>query len=545
MKNLTKYTAILAIASSALALTGCIEEVEPTSSVSQEQLSSSVKAGEAMIMAMPAQMINWNTLGAEWHGDFGYPSMMHIRDCMTADMSLCPNGANYNQWSNYTGIRYLGAAYASVQRIWNIQTRIVLACNKAAGVYPEDLTDAYSHGARATALAFRAMIYLDMARWYEFLPNNNTSPINVDGNNVEGLTVPIVTELTTQDEARNNPRVPRQKMFDFILSDLDYAEQNISNANYGTLALPDLACVYGLKARLYMWVEDYAKAAEYARKAINESGATPLTEAEWTSTTTGFNSFNNNSWLWGMSVQKENDVVQTGICNWTSMMSAEANYGYAGILDLPYLGAGACPTVANWMYDRIPDTDFRKMSWIPPYGSSLSGQVPLIDAANWKLYERYGAYCAIKFRPGEGNQQDYNVGSSTDIPVMRVEEMHFIEMEAIAHSNPAEGRRMLEEFMTTYRDPEYTCSVSSTDDVVEEIVFQKRVELWGEGITLFDIKRLNYSVTRQYEGTNFLAGTEKNTVGRPAWMNMVIVRSEGNSNEGVKAWNNPDIPDNY
>lgn len=544
MKNLTKYTAILALASS-MALTSCIEEVQPTQSISQEQLQSSVKAGEAMIMAMPAMMINWNTVGAEWHGDFGFSSLMHMRDCMTADMSLNPNGANYNQWSNYTGIRYLGQNYASTQRIWNIHTRIILACNKAASVYTEDMDDDYSRGARATALAFRAMLYLDFARWYEFLPNNNTSAINQYGNDVTNLTVPIVTEKTTEEEARNNPRATRQEMFDFILSDLNYAEENISNANYGTLTLPDLACVYGLKARLYTWVEDYAKAAEYARMAIAQSGATPLSESEWLDPAYGFNSFNNNSWLWGMKFEKENDAVQTGICNWTSMMSAEANYGYAGILDLPYLGAGACPTVANWMYDRIPDTDFRKLSWIAPYGSSLSGQTPVIDEASRTLYEKYGPYCAIKFRPGDGNQSDYNVGSATAVPVMRVEEMYFIEMEAIAHSNPAEGKRMLEEFMTTYRDPAYTCDVNGTDDVVEEIVFQKRVELWGEGTTLFDIKRLNYSVTRQYDGTNFLAGTEKNTIGRPAWANMVIVQTEGNTNEAVTQWNNPDIPDTY
>lgn len=544
MKNLAKYTAILALSSS-VALTGCIEEVQPTSSVSQEQLESSVKAGEAMIMAMPAMMINWNTLGASWHGDFGYSSLMHIRDCMTADMSLNPDGSNYNQWSNYTGIVYLGQNYASVQRIWNIHTKIILACNKAASVYPADLEDNYSHGARATALAFRAMLYLDFARWYEFLPNNNTSATNAYGNNVEHLTVPIVTELTTQDEARNNPRATRQEMFDFILADLDYAEANISYANYGSLTLPDLACVYGLKARLYMWVEDYAKAAEYARKAIAESGKTPLTEAEWLSTTDGFNSFRNNSWFWGMKFEKENDAVQTGICNWTSMMSAEAAYGYAGILNLPYLGPGAAPTVANWMYDRIADTDFRKLSWVAPFGSSLSGKTPLAEEANVTLMEKYGPYCAIKFRPGEGNGDDYNVGSATAVPVMRVEEMYFIEMEAKAHTNPAEGRQLLQDFMTTYRDPAYTCSVSSMDDVVEEIVFQKRVELWGEGTTLFDIKRLNYSVTRQYEGSNFLAGTEKNTVGRPAWMNMVIVQTEGNTNKAVTEWNNPDIPDTY
>ena len=77
---------------------------------------------------------------------------------------------------------------------------------------------------------------------------------------------------------------------------------------------------------------------------------------------------------------------------------------------------------------------------------------------------------------------------------MRVEEMYFIEAEAAAHLNASEGKTLVEKFMQTYRYPEYSCSVSSSDDVVEEIVFQKRVELWGEGLTFFDIKRLNMSL---------------------------------------------------
>lgn len=544
MKNIFKAGFLFALASS-MALTSCMEEVEPTQSVSQSQLESSVKAGEAMLYAMPGFMNNWNTTGAEWHGDFGYPSMMHIRDCMTGDMSLLQRGSNYNQWSNYTRIVYLGQNYASVQRIWNYYNKQVLACNKAAGAFPEGAEDDYSKGARAAALTYRALIYLDLARWYEFLPNNNTSPINANGNNVEGLTVPIVTELTTEEEARNNPRATHADMSKFILSDLDYAEQNISKASFGTISMPDLACVYGLKARLYMWNEDYANAAKYAQMAIQESGCRPLSKSEWTSVTTGFNSYDNPSWMWGIKCEKENDVVQTGICNWTSMMSAETEYGYAAVLSLPYLGPGACPTVANSVYDRISDTDFRKLSWIAPKGGALVNDFPLIDEDSRAYFVNYGEYCAIKFRPGNGNTSDYNEGSATAVPVMRVEEMWFNYIESVAHTNPAEGKRLIEEFMKAYRDPNYTCNASGAADLVEEIVFQKRVELWGEGHTLFDIKRLNYSVTRDYEGSNFLVDSRKNTIGRPAWMNMVIVQSEGNSNAGVAGWNNPDIPDNY
>lgn len=540
MKNIFKSTFVLAFAAG-VGLTSCVDEVFPTSNVSQDQLESSEKAGEAMIFAMPGSMVRYNSLGAavgdEWHGDFGYSSMMHIRDFMTGDMSLLEIGLNYNQWGNFTQIVYLGEGYASVQRIWNYYTKLVLACNKALLYYPQDVTDDYGMGARATALAFRAMTYLDMARWYEFLPNNNTSATNIYGNDVTNLTVPIVTENTTEEEARNNPRANRKEMFDFILADLKYAEENIDKASYGTIALPDLGCVYGLYARLYMWVEDYSKAAEYAKLAIANSGCTPLSESAWTNPNTGFNTFDNTSWMWGLKFEKENDAVQTGICNWTSMMSPEAEYGYAAV--------GAAPIIDASMYARISDTDFRKLSWITPGVTDLVYDFPLINDGDRGYYVNNFPYACIKFRPGYGNCTDFNVGSATAVPVMRVEEMYFIYAEALAHTNPADGKAEVEKFMKQYRDSEYICSATSQDDIIEEIVFQKRVELWGEGQTLWDIKRLNYSVIRNYEGSNFYASSQKNTVGRPAWMNMVMVQSEGNNNKAVAEWNNPDIPDNY
>ena len=95
--------------------------------------------------------------------------------------------------------------------------------------------------------------------------------------------------------------------------------------------------------------------------------------------------------------------------------------------------------------------------------------------------------------------------------------------------------------MTQYRDPYYATRVSSKDDIIEEIVFQKRVEFWGEGQTFFDIKRLNYSVTRGYSGTNWDDDLARfNTNGRPAWMNYVIVRTESQNNQALVGMNNPD-----
>lgn len=531
MKTIFKSTLLLAIAS-AFTLTGCIDEVNPTSGVDQKQLDDYVDKGDALIHAMPGFMINWNTQGGEWHGDFGYSSMMHGRDFMTGDMTTCEIGLNYNQWPNFEE-GYFTESSAAAQWIWNYYNKQVLTCNKAAQYYDENVVEDRDKGARATALAFRAMLYLDMARWYEFLPNDVISSVNKDGNDVLHLTVPIVTEKTTEEQARNNPRATRQQMFDFIKSDLDYAVDNIDYAQYGSRLLPDLGCVYGLYARLYMWVENYTKAAEYADLAINASGRHPLSKDEWLNTSTGFNTLdNNNDWMWALKFEKENEAVQTGICNWTSFMSCEAEYGYAG--------TGAAPAIDASMYARISDTDFRKLSFVAPSVSSpLVMDFPLISEDDRGYYVYNFPYATLKFRPGSGNCTDVNAGSSVAVPVMRVEEMYFIKFEALAHTTG--DMSQFKQWMIDYRDPQYTTTAASKDEMVEEIVFQKRVELWGEGQTFWDIKRLNYSVTRAYPGTNFYEDVRFNTNGRPAWTNMVIVQTEGNNNEAVAGWNNPDI----
>ena len=95
------------------------------------------------------------------------------------------------------------------------------------------------------------------------------------------------------------------------------------------------------------------------------------------------------------------------------------------------------------------------------------------------------------------------------------------------------------------RDPNYTCSATSTDDVVEEIVFQKMIELWGEGQTFFDIKRLDLPVTKKYSGSNWISNAQFNTPRRPAWMNWAIVKTEENNNTAVKNYNNPDPSGHY
>lgn len=536
------FKSALAVAVSApLLLTSCIDETIPTDYVTDGQLAESPKASEALLWEMSAIYNLYGSLTKTdpQHYDWGYGSIMHIRDVMTEDYAVA--SSNYDHYSAWEQDNNIGESYMTTQFVWTYLWKQVQTANNVIRAMPpvEAATDAQK-GSIAIASAQRASMYLDLARMYEFLPNDKTSSINKDGNDVLNLTVPIVSETTTEEDAKNNPRVSRQDMAQFILHDLDVAEAYIENTARLDKTMPDLAVVYGLKARFYMWLEDYGNARDFARKAIDKSGAAPLSMEELTNVISGFNTLSTSAWLWGMQTTKEDRVVTSGILNWTSWVSNETEFGYAS--------EGPKPMVSKEMFDRISDSDYRKMWWVGPKGSAHNRKLEYVNdnfnpenAAAERAVCEYGS---LKFRPGSGDPNISSVACVVGIPLMRVEEMYFIEAEAAEHVTPGAGKALCESFMRNYRDPNYTFptkngNVDGMTAAVEEIVFQKRVELWGEGQTFYDFKRLNISVDRVAAG-NFYANCRFVTSGRPAWMNFCIVRSEGNSNKAVMGWNNPD-----
>lgn len=539
------FKSALAVAISAplLLTTSCIEETLPTDYVTDGQLADSPKASEALLWEMSAVYNMFNVLnrasGENMHYDWGYGSIMHIRDVMTEDYAVA--SSNYDHYSAWEQNNNIGESYMTTQFVWTYLWKQVQTANNVIRAMPavDAATDA-QRGSIAIASAQRAAMYLDLARMYEFLPNDKTSSINNDGNDVLNLTVPIVSEATTEEDSKNNPRVSRQDMAQFILNDLNVAEAYIENTARLDKTMPDLAVVYGLKARLYMWIEDYGNARDFARKAINKSGATPLSKEDLTNVISGFNTLSVSSWLWGMQTTKEDRVVTSGILNWTSWVSNETEFGYAS--------EGPKPMVSKEMFDRISDSDYRKMWWVGPKGSAHNRKLEYVNdnfnPENPQAERAVNEYGSLKFRPGSGDPNISSVACVVGIPLMRVEEMYFIEAEAAEHVAPGSGKALCETFMKQYRDPNYTfptktASVDGMTAAVEEIVFQKRVELWGEGQTFYDFKRLNISVDRVSAG-NFYANCRFVTTGRPAWMNFCIVRSEGNSNKAIMGWNNPD-----
>jgi tetratricopeptide (TPR) repeat protein len=516
-----KKIIILSIfATAALLLSSCIKETEPQGgTVTTEQIAEVPTAVLSYAAGLDGWRNNFNTFNyadAEDvpHWDFGYPSLMIQRDLMGQDIEYSPgNYGQYNTWYN-VGIA-LGPDYLICQYPWRWYYRWASQANTIMSLVPEPESASKEYvWALGKAYFYRALAYFDLGRLY--LSGSYA-------NNPQGLTVPRVTNETV--DVANNPRLPAEDLYPLILEDLDYAAQYLADAPAADKNTPTLAAVHGLYARVYLEIGNWGEAERYAKLA--QAGFTPLTEAQWLDRTNGFNTpDNNNSWIFCTSVTADNDVVQTGIINWTSHMSAEADFGYTGA------GAGVVVAIDRHLYDLIQATDFRKKSYVKPGATEAEVETnsPFID---WIISK---PYLSLKFRPSKGNYENYEVAAASSVPLMRVEEMYLIEAEAAARQDAARGKQVLENFVKTYRDPAYVSVGSSTDLVVDEIWVQRRIELWGEGFATFDIKRLNKGITRSYTGTNHRTGFRYNTTTSPAWMNYCIVRTEFNNNFSI----NPD-----
>ncbi len=493
---------------------------------------------------------------------WGYGSIMHIRDLMGEDMAVPKTYYDhYNAWQIN---KYLGGEYIHADFVSRYFQSSINGLNVLIPIMEKRMQQVDVSASLGYATALRAMLYLDAARMYEFMENDKISPINSAGNDVTGLTFPIVEEPWKYPyPGKNVKRATRDEMASYLTSQLARAEELLEGTNISDKIQASLAVVYGLKARLCMWLGDYAQAQMNAEWAIAKGDYTPLTRDQWLDITNGFNNRTLSSWMWGMNFPAEPgkyfdninvlapepysiEYWQT-LANWTSWCSNEFSKGFAGEY-------GVYSTIGRSIYDRIADTDFRKLSFKAPSGSSLAGKEPHL---NDQIFNQLPNYASLKFRPGQGNTIDNKVACVVDIPLMRIEEMHFIRIEAMAQRGELEtAKNTLVNFMQQYRDANYTCSATTKEELIDEIFLQKRIELWGEGQNYFDYKRLNKSVTRKYEGTNFASDRYLNTTTRPAWMNFVLVNglyryswtdSEGNyqSADPLADWNNPDPSDCY
>ena len=535
MKNTLK-TILIAVASVSLA-SSCIQETFPMEgAATSEQLAQSAAGMAASVDGLVAQIYQpYYFYGSsnQLEYDMSYSGMLITYARMTNDIVNNSSTEGYDWWTGYCGSYGYSMKYNSSRQTVPFMTlyKIIKSTNDIIGPLAslEEL-NADQKAYLGTAYVYRALMYHDVYNLYLPVANDYT-----DVSKVEGLTGPIIVSSAEQETEYKTARAPKEVMSAFVISDLDKAEELLADYVPATGRYPGLPVVYGLKARMYMAMEDYANAAIYARKAIDASGKTPLTSDQWHDPATAFcDAAGNNSWMWYYNISGNN---MGNLCNPTGFLAGESDWGYNSLTQIG---------IHRWMYDRMNRTDFRKRSFIDPDRETYTA-----DYYEWadqtgylKSYpfEELPDYKSLKIRCKGGDWQTYSVGGAADWPMMRVEEMYLIEAEAVGMSkSEEEGAALLEAFMQEYRDPAYTYKQASSkfnssfvNNFQEEVLFQKRVEFWGEGVGFFDAKRIKPGVHTWYEGSNVIHSTLKyNYDGASPYWNFLIPESEIENNDYI------------
>lgn len=417
------------------------------------------------------------------HYDFGYPAIILGLDSQADDMYAPDSGYNwFSSWSKFDHMRNDGVPNGLM---WRYMYAYIHAANETLKLLPAPASDEEKILA-AQALAMRSFCYWNLAQ--TFAPNYHFAP--------DELSVPVITEANDSEAMTQNtpqPRATTRQVYELIMQDIDkaidYLADNSLNPSYmdveNSKRYIDLSVAIGLRARYSLTMHDYEAAAKFARRAIDSSAATPLLIDA-----AGYPGFANakaGNWMWGIVVNPDDRVATSGLVCFAAHMNTLVNYGYTQVEAPRSCGAKI------WEYLENNPSDVR-YNWFIDNTMTSATLTPAQQRRVWSA-NNLTRHANVKF-----DLYQSKINGSTraeDIPLMRIEEMYLIAAEATAMAgNFAEAREMLNSFVRQYRDPEYTCSATSLEGLQNDILTQRRIELWGEGHRLFDMLRLQLDLDR-------------------------------------------------
>lgn len=221
-----------------------------------------------------------------------------------------------------------------------------------------------------------------------------------------------------------------------------------------------------MQARVALTQQNWADAAKFAAEA--RKGFSLMSIAQYQE---GFSDIGNPEWMWGFDhVEDQSEFFGA----FHSYMSS--NYNSTNIRVTP-------KAINSLLYDQIPATDVRSKMWVKAPTTANS----IVPTGGVRV-----PYMNQKFRlPGTPS-----TSAMGDIPYMRVAEMYLIEAEAQARLGNATAAASTLFDLVSKRDPSYKLSTSTGAALLNEILFQRRIELWGEGFRFTDLKRMNMALNR-------------------------------------------------
>ncbi|WP_080240528.1 RagB/SusD family nutrient uptake outer membrane protein [Spirosoma rigui] len=479
------------VMAAALLTTSCEKdylETSPTGSVDAGAAYATTKNAKAAINGIYRAMIV-RYLGSQGH--FGHPAMMIILDAMGEDLVFPNASSNWHvpemRWQAHRSESSVGdeMPYQLYYRIIGNANIAIASIDNAAGEQGE------RDQVKGEALALRAFSYFNLVQLYGKRYDAAAKPNSQPG-------VPLVLQPITE----GLPRATVEEVYTQINADLAAASALLTSARSFKSHI-NLEVVKGLQARVALTQQNWADAARYAVDA--RKGYTLMSVAQYQE---GFSDIANPEWIWGFDHQEDQSEFFGAYHSYIS-----SNFNSTVIRLVPRV-------INSLLYDRIPTTDVRSRMWVKTPTTANS----VVPAGGVRA-----PYMNQKFRlPGTPS-----TSAMGDIPYMRAAEMYLIEAEAQARlGNATEAATALFNLVSR-RDPSYQLSTKTGAQLLEEISFNRRVELWGEGFRFTDLKRTNMPLNRN--GANVVSAVAvlfDVPAGDKQW-EFLIPRRELNANKAI------------
>ena len=352
---------------------------------------------------------------------------------------------------------------------------IASAANKVIKVIP-DGSSAELLQIKGENLFLRAMLHFNLVRMFgrPYAQNPSTNP-----------GVPILSETVSDADAYIIKRSTVAQVYDFVIADLLKASQFITDDNKGNSFASKLAA-YALLSRVYLYMDNNAKALEYANLVIGSNKYQLLQNAEYQTYFRVAPETNKESIFAIKHTKTENydysaigSLYYSGDANGNALGQGESGWGeiYASVKYYNFL-------------NKYPQ-DKRK-SFISPY--IVNG----VQQLNPKLTPATPIYYVNKNNLQEG------VTNLTSPVYLRLAEMYLNRAEANAKLNNTQlALDDVNVIRTRAGIPTYTLAdVTPTHSILDIVLEERWLELAFEGQRAYDLFRNNRSVVRDYPGTH-------------------------------------------
>lgn len=422
-------------------------ETVPSNGVTEEEIFSKLTTVYAALDGIVKEQFAFGIGAGTGHDNYGQKSFDLQSDLLGNDMVVHSQGYgwynstyNLSEWGRPQDGRQSDNAWYFYFDVIKQANSIINNIDNVNGASASE-----KELVKGQALGLRAYAYFYLINYFQQTYKGNESKLGA----------PVYTAVSTEGKARGTV----QDVYTQIISDLTLAETLLNGKARISKANVDVAVVQGFRARVALLMEDWSVAATYASKA--RTGYTLMTAAQYTAFS-AFSSVSNPEWIWGSIIIEDQATIYA---SFFSHMDIRAG-GYAAL--------GGQKKITKALYDQIPSGDVRRDVFRAP--SLGTGPNP--------------AYNQLK------HQQPVAGKWAGDYLYMRAAEMYLIEAEALARQSQDAPARMALETLIKTRNPAYSAASFNGAGLVSEILLQRRIELWGEGFSLMDIKRLNQGLNR-------------------------------------------------